>query len=305
VVVLALAVACWIPPLVQEVTTHPGNITLLLRFGRQASGGYQLRTALAAVGAALSVVPLGARWVLRDGVQHHLGAGPGWAVALTVGYLLVLPAAAWAAWRKGRRAAGDLAVLSLVGVLAAVAAMTRVDGPINFYLLTWISVLPVPAAAAVILAFAPGPGAGRRPPYDRLALGSLLVAAVLSVTLAVREGTTQNWDRQRSTDVAAETASAGRALGSSARGLVFIHIVTPDTWTHAAGVALQLERAGARIEVDRGWVFLFGDAFAPRRLAPSADLYFARDHELPSLVGRPGVVDLTAVDGVDVLARRP
>ncbi|HEY2430725.1 MAG TPA: hypothetical protein VGI06_17455, partial [Acidimicrobiales bacterium] len=62
---------------------------------------------------------------------------------------------------------------------------------------------------------------------------------------------------------------------------------------------------GARIEVDRGWVFLFGDAFAPRRLAPSADLYFARDHELPSLVGRPGVVDLTAVDGVDVLARRP
>jgi hypothetical protein len=302
---LALVAACWVPPLVQELTTRPGNLTLLLRFGRQGAGGYPLRTALGAVGAALSVVPFGARWVLRDGVQRHLGAGPWWAVTLTVGYLVALSVAAGVAWRRGRRAAGDLAALSVVSVLAAVVAMSRVDGPINFYLLTWVSVLPVGGLAALVLALAPGPLEGQHRPYDRLALGALSVAAILSLGLVLREGTSQNWDRRRSADVAAETAAVERALGSSAAGLVRIHVVTPDTWTHASGVALQLERAGARIEVDPGWVFLFGDAFAPRAAEPSADLYFARPHELPDLAGRPGVVDVARVDGVDVLARRP
>ena len=79
------AAVAWVPPLVQQVTHHPGNMTLLVRFARQGAGGYPLRTAVAAVGAALTVLPAGGRWVLHPNVQTDLGVGPWWAILVTVG----------------------------------------------------------------------------------------------------------------------------------------------------------------------------------------------------------------------------
>ena len=295
VVIASVAVVSWIPPLVEQAVATTGNLTLLARFGAQGSGGHPLRAAAGATGAALSVVPIGARWVLRNGAQDRIGDGPWWAVTLTVAYLGALMVSAGVAWRRGRRAAGDLAALSAVGVVAAVVSMSRVDGPINFYLLTWITVLPVGALAAVAVTTVP-------PTLRRLALPA---AAALAVLVTFSQSGIHDYDRSASDAARTQTARVLDALGPTARGTVRIHVVTADAWPLAAGVGLQLERGGARIEVDPEWVFLFGDAFnpvSPRR--PNAELWFARPHELPLVTIGDGVVDLGEVAGIHALARQ-
>ncbi len=295
---LVLVVAAWIPPVVQQVTTQPGNMTLLVRFARQGAGGYSLRTAAAAVGAALSVFPVGARWVLRPGVQARLDPGPWWAVAVTAATVVASLAIAVVAWRRQRRFAGDLALISALAVIAAVVAMSRVDGPLNFYLLTWITILPVPAAVAAVLALAPSASG-----VDVVTVVAMVAAVAIGVGVTAVHGTEHDWDRQASADVAAETAMAVRALGPAARALVRVHVVTSDTWPDAAGVAVQLQHAGGRIEVDANWVFLFGDAFKPGAASPSGELWFARPHEAPVMAGVPGAQLVGTVAGVDVYAR--
>ena len=299
ILLVALVVVAWVPPGIEQITAHPGNLTLLARFGAHAQGGYPLRAAMGATGAALSVLPLGARWVLRNGVEHRLGAGPWWAVGLTVSYLLGTAAAALLAWRRGRRLAGDLSLLSFFAVAAAVVSMSRVTGPISFYLLTWITIVPVAALTAIALAVA-SDSRGR----DPLALGAIAVAAALTGWVIVRGPTVHDYDRAASASASIETARVDTMLGGAARGRVRLHIVTADAWQLGAGVGLQLERQGARIEVDPAWVFLFGDAFRPGGAPPSAEVWFARPHELPLVTPLPGVVDVGATDGIDVLVRR-
>jgi hypothetical protein len=297
----ALVVAAWVPPLIQQATHDPGNVTLLVRFARNGAGGHPLRLAAASVGAAMSVFPLGARWVLRPGVQEHLGAGAWWAVALVVAAFAATVGVAVVGWRRGRTFAADLALLTAAGIAAAVFSMSRVDGPINFYLLTWVTILPVTGVTAAVLVLLPEAQPGRR---DLAVVAALVVAAVAALVETGLHGTEHDWDRAASRDVAAQTALAVHALGASAHGLVRVHVVTSDTWPDGAGVALQLQRHGARIEVDPNWVFLFGDEFAPTKRTPAAELWFARPHEAPVVQQVPGIVKAGSVNGVDVYARR-
>ena len=300
IALLVLTALAWVPPIVQELTTSPGNLTLLWRYGTSGAGGYPLRTAAATVGAALSVVPLGSRWVLANGVQARLGDGPWWAVAWTIAFVAGLVAVAIVAHRRGRRFAADLAVLTVAATAAAVLAMSRVDGTINFYLLTWMSILPVAGIAAAVLALAP-PGRGGWP-----VTGSVAVAAIVGLVLVLTHGTAQDWDKVDSTTARLQAAAVTNAMGEGAHRLVRVHVVTADVWPDAAGVALQLERGGAQIEVDPDWVFLFGDAFRPtahRRPPAALDLWFARPHERPALTDQVALVDLGTVGGVDLFAR--
>jgi hypothetical protein len=291
---LGLVVLVWIPPIIQQFEFNPGNLTLLWRYAVAGGGGYSLRTALAVVGAALSVVPLGARWVLDNGVQQRLGAGPWWAVIWTLAFIAANVAVVVVARRRRRRFAADLATVTLAATIAAVVTISRVTGEINYYLLTWISILPVAGLAAAVLALAPWRHGS---PVVRAALA---VAAVLVAFLVLTQGGTQDWDRIDAAAVATQTARVEAAVGVPT--LVRIHIVTSDAWPDAAGVAVQLERRGASVEVDSDWVFLFGDAFRPRRL-PTVELWFARAHELPAVTSEPGAVELGSAGGVDVLGR--
>jgi hypothetical protein len=303
-VLSVLVVAAWVPPLIQQATHNPGNITLLVRFARSGAGGHPLRLAIASVGAALSVFPAGARWVLRPGVQQHLGAGPWWAIATTLGALVGSLAVAVVGWRRRRTFAADLALMTALGIVAGVVSMSRVDGPLNFYLLTWVTILPVTGVTAALLVLLPdAPLRVRGHAADIVAAGLLALAACVALSITVLHGTEQDWDRQGSRDAGAQTALVNAGLGPSARGLVLVHVVTSDAWPDAAGVALQLQRHGARIEVDPGWVFLFGDEFAPVRRPPMGEVWFARPHEAPALLGIPRISDLGRVGGVDVYAR--
>jgi hypothetical protein len=298
VALFAAAALAWVPPLIQQFTTSPGNMTLLVRFARQGAGGQSIRTALAAVGSALSVVPFGARWVLSPELGPHLAPGPWWAVVLPIVYAAAILGVAVVAYRRGRRWAADLAVVTLLALAAAVVSMSKVDGPINFYLLTWVSILPVPAVTSAVLALAPE--ATRR--RDPVAILALAVGTVVAAVLIVGQGSTFDWDHSRASDVASGTLLAEQDLGRP-DGIIRVHILTPDTWEVASGVALQLAREGNRIQVDPAWVFLFGDAYKTTAAAPAGELWFARPREASLVAGDHQVASLGEFDGIDLFAR--
>ncbi|MGA2037570.1 MAG: hypothetical protein ABSH04_08320 [Acidimicrobiales bacterium] len=116
---IAVGVACWAAPLVQQLTGHPGNISMILGVGGRQStigGGSALRI----LAMAASPSPI---WLahLPSGLFNIIGLayahGPGYGI----GVLTLLAAIAAVSWWTGRR---DLAALALVTdvTLAAMAA---------------------------------------------------------------------------------------------------------------------------------------------------------------------------------------
>jgi hypothetical protein len=130
--------ACWAAPIVQQLTGHPGNVSLLLRCvgGQRAMGG---RFGLATLASAVVPPPL---WFHRwsgsaPALLHGLAgqpAGVGIAVLATLATLAVV---AWIAQRR------DLAVLAGVGLLAAGSAAWEIAGQPKSTIVSLVEVVDV------------------------------------------------------------------------------------------------------------------------------------------------------------------
>jgi len=109
----AVLVVCWLPAVIQELTTRPGNLTLLLTGRRSASQG--LSFGLSAVGFAGSPSPV---WLTHDltlSTAVHGGGSIGG--ALTVVAMAIVAAVAWRARRY------DLATLAGLALLSSACAV--------------------------------------------------------------------------------------------------------------------------------------------------------------------------------------
>jgi hypothetical protein len=138
--VLALVVI-WIPPVIQQFTNHPGNITLIARFFFASHPTHDLSTGLWSVVAVNSVLLYGTSIVFAPAVP--LGtplAHAGMVLVITV--LIVVAALALNASRRHRFGAA-LAAASLVGFVVGIASATRVVGPVWGYLMLWELGLPL------------------------------------------------------------------------------------------------------------------------------------------------------------------
>ncbi len=121
---LAVGAACWTVPVVQQLTGHPGNVSVLLRCvgGRlQTMGG---RFGLATIGSAVVPPPLwfhqpsgGVHALLHSLTVHSAGDG--------IAVLVVLAVVAVVGWLLQRR---DLAVLCGVALVAACSAALEIAG---------------------------------------------------------------------------------------------------------------------------------------------------------------------------------
>lgn len=137
---LGIAAALWIPPVVEQFTHDPGNLTTIARSTGASGATSGLGFALRLVSGAFAIVPTwaGAR---PDIVLNVLQ--PTWRVPV----LAVIPiaAAVVAARRRDRLAQRGLAVCA-AAVIAAVAAAARIDGPAFAHLVPWID----PVAATTV-----------------------------------------------------------------------------------------------------------------------------------------------------------
>ena len=150
-------VVAWLPTIIQQFTTNPGNIVQVYRFLSKHPGHQSWGDALQAAGTIFGSFPL------RLGEQvSRRDSDPGWLVARSVGqrpwflaYLVVTAGAAVYGFVRRRRAAASLAAATTVAMLAAVWSVHLAYGPLYPYLVLWTGALVVPALTGWWLALAP------------------------------------------------------------------------------------------------------------------------------------------------------
>ena len=146
-----VGMACWAAPTIQQLTTHPGNLTLLARFhGSEQPFGtaFGLRSLAAAVGPVpvWTGRPGGTNpFVLYDSIQAHAAAA---GVAVLVGLLAI----AVGGWMTARL---DLAAAAAVVLVLSVSLVwTCASVPYGSLTIAYIDTSSWPVGMAAVLAAA-------------------------------------------------------------------------------------------------------------------------------------------------------
>jgi hypothetical protein len=300
-VTAAVAALAWTPPLIEQATHSPGNLAALWNFfAAGGSTGQPLRAAFAAWAVMLSGVVrpdfyLAHGWTLR--LNHS-----GWAEAWAIGQMLLLVCSAVLSIRAGRRFQLYLSAFLFTTSLLALWSVTRIAGDIMDHEIFWISGLGLlntaVVADAIISALAPHgllSGVSSR----RAAIAS----GVLVMFCAVAGLSKLNGIRAQSLAPSVETTAIQRVARDvqaylqregAERPLIKID---QDSWGLAAGVLLQLQKAGVAYAVDEDWLPMFTEtARAAGHESAVLSISGATRHVI--LRGQPGTVAVAESDPV-------
>ena len=129
---LGVGVVCWVPPVIEQFTTSPGNLQELFDFARHGDGPVNgWASGARVVSQALSVWPT---WVSGTDLQGRGVSSIPWALIALVGATL---------WAGRRRWSSELylCVTALVLIAAAFVGSSRVSGVAFPYLFRWVWVV--------------------------------------------------------------------------------------------------------------------------------------------------------------------
>lgn len=247
---LLVLVVMWIPPAIDELTGHPGNLTLLWAFFTADYPKHPLPLAISILGRLLT--PLDWHQLARlEGADISPVSTAFIAIAIAfVGLALGLVAAATT--RRDRFAQSIGAVVAVTCITVAFS-IRSVSGPVYPYLLLWVTCLPLVLAAGwlgLILERWRG-----LPKLGVVVVGAVLTALSVAVGLAFQ---TLPPIPVAAPDTQKAWTLTAAALSGDPKEPVLIEMYSNDTWVVAAGVALQLEKDGRPPRVRESWVFMFG-----------------------------------------------
>lgn len=260
-VLACTALATWLPPLVQQLSAHVGNLSLLARFFLHHRARHSWDFALRALGTVFGSFPLlrGRHGASLDAKLTWLAAAPLRRRPWYLAYLAGTAATSAAGALRRRREAAVLGGLSLVALVAGGLSVKLAYGPPFPYLVIWVGALSVPAWVAAWLAFAPSrlpPLLGRAVPLA----GGLACVAVLAAFAAgpfPMSGTPALLGRASWSAVAAQVSSPTVRT-------VLVDIDGRDAMPEGAAIVDAALRHGRRVEVDRAALYFFDPSLAPR-----------------------------------------
>ncbi|HEV7685054.1 MAG TPA: hypothetical protein VGQ80_00700 [Acidimicrobiia bacterium] len=270
----------WMPPVIEQFTHSPGNLTRLSRFFFHAHPEYDrgvdhgLHTATRQVAAELATLPFG----------RAPAGGRGWSSGMRdavagAGLLTAAGVAAIGCVRR-RPFVAVLGGASLTGTLAALWSTTRIVGEVLPYLLLWSSVLLLPAWIGVALVV-PRPRMPARWPKPVSGAGAVVLAVVLAWSM-LRAPLPPLPDNP---DVAAAAGLTRPWLEAQGIRRLRIRLGVQDQWPLAAGVIDRLDRQGLAVSVDPEWMPVFGDQFKPTR-REAAEVWITDPAATPPVAGR-------------------
>lgn len=269
VVAVGIVAVLWAPPIVEQLTRRPGNLARMA----DTLGGDDPKLGFAdgwrTVALELSAA---ATWFGRPQRLAGLTGAVDLSVApaVPVGAVALAVAGAVAAVRR-RTTALLLCATTLVGLLAATFAMSRLIGPVFAWIPQWlrlIGVATVLSVGAVVLTSVP-----RRPALERVAIALLGAAAVgasvLTVTDAVGAWREPDPVRDAVLRLAVAGADAVRARSTDDRPVLARSRVDSPQLFGGEDVApevlvLVLEKRGIDTVVDAA----LANKFGPRRAQP-------------------------------------
>ncbi len=245
-VALAVGTVMWTPPLVEEITGDPGNLTRAWEWFR--GGGANAESArgyLAGWRLVTSQYGVPPEWLFGERPLGLINE-PGYLYDPMAPVLLVLLAGAlYLLWRARPEGSGRLVAVWLAASLAGVVATARTVGPVYEYRVGWARVLGM--VAGVLAAWAGWSAlAAWRPALERrvlvpVSLGVLLVLALVGSVAHVDAGRPQA--RESATLTALVPGVVDGLPGGD--GPVLVNGATSfDASVLASGLLLQLERRG-------------------------------------------------------------
>ena len=251
---------CWVLPVLETVTTHPGNLTdLFVFFTTPHRSQHTWNFSVAEVFRHMAVMPLSVARVF------HLAEGePRWVTVRALAHLQIfgITAALFTGIRRRDGGLAVLAVLALGEVLVAIAAVHAIRGEIFPYLVTWTSTLgfvsTTVAAACLVRGLLGSPNADR-------AIRVLAIAELIYLGVAVGGafGHVQIF-RERDIGVEKLARDVGSRLLSERIQRPVVRIMSPDTWPTAMGVILHLYKESIPVSVEKSWLYMVGTRFSPQ-----------------------------------------
>lgn len=314
---LLVLVVMWVPPVVQELTGNPGNLTLLYDFFTASHPGYPLSAGLwsfAAMSGILVEGPAEVMGSLLGGTPLHAGI----AVALALVAVLVAVAVLVVGLLQRMRFAAGIGLLSLAGYGALVLAVTHVVGFVYGYLVVWAVALPVAACIGVGMVRVPlSRGLYRRRPVTStigFRAGLAVVAVAAGVLLCVRVLAIPPLERVSDPDIGRLAALVtphldphGRvAVGDGGAGSAKTQLLDTEEFI---GLVNLLDQDGYHPTVNHFWRAQFGPGYEENGKEDHQVMlttWTGSSPSLPGYVGRIGdmAVTVTGRDGVTAASDR-
>jgi hypothetical protein len=261
---IGLAIVLWAPPLWEEITRTPGNLTrLFLFFTREAPAGQSAGVALNAWAAELAR-PFASQTPLAMGadLRPEFSALRLMGVAIELSMLAVL---GLSAWKRGYRSTACASGAALIASLVALLAASRISGQLVDHEVFWMSIVGALDAGALAGAagdmFAKRPD-GRVPSQLGLRTGVVVSMIAVSVTLGAR-GVRNDLERRRTLEdhaVDAIVEDVRRLLSEHAVRRPLIRLESGIAPT-AFGALLQLYKMRQPFAVEDSRVHMLGESF--------------------------------------------
>ncbi|MHB8294185.1 MAG: hypothetical protein ACYDH5_06065 [Acidimicrobiales bacterium] len=264
---VAVTLLAWLPPAVELVRDHPDNLALVMQFflfspHRGPSQLAALRAALAAMTSLPFYFRTTAGGLLVRSIPSMV-AGSAGMVAVAVGGWVV-------ARRRRQPAAATIVTAGAIEVAVAIAAATRVVGPLLSYVLIWAV-----SAPAVLLIGAGTALLAGRPAVTGPGLVTLACLAVPVAGWAVAGALV--WPPPypvANTAVASMSAAARAAVPDpGSHPMVEVTIRSRLLWPEAAGMVVNLHDAGVQTEVSPPVMLLYFGHGQRARRPPAARFY--------------------------------
>lgn len=259
IVPLLGAVALWVPPIVQQATGHDPNLSELWRFFIQGDPGHSLSTAVATVGSRLRLIPFGNQADLLAGSPSVGWSGAGAGLATLAAYTIGGGFTGLIGHRVGNRFTRSGGILTIGAAWAAVFAVRSVQGPLDGFLVAWITAIPL-GLAATLAALVPVRKVGTRWWAPSTAAVTAAAVAVGALGTALATSAAASAPPARTEDAPAVRDAWARLaphLGDRPSA-VLLRVDDPYGWPVQAGLALLVEEHGWHAHVTDDWAFMFG-----------------------------------------------
>ena len=270
-IALAVAVVCWIPPIIEQLTHSPGNLRLIYGFLRNpplATTGFA--TGIRIMFRFLSIPGNWVRGTEPTLINSAINTS-GWAIPWA---LLALCVAAWWAWRKNWRTELSLCGIAAALIAAGAVAASRIVGAPSPYLLRWmwaIAAFTWLAVAAVALRQIALTKFGRRH-ANNLVVAATIFVLILTLVRGVNLTPlrlSNSWTRA----ISAITPSVLAAIKDTPGPIILSDGYGIDG---SAGLDLlaRAEEAGLDVRRSPSWAYIYGDKRTIDRSQAASEVLF-------------------------------
>jgi hypothetical protein len=278
----------WLPPVIEELTTSRGNLSELVSFFTRPGSPHTLSEGLTNTGLQATLMLRGVFESVSLMADGHQGLTAALLVSAFAFGLAVLAA-------RRSRATDTLVLLAFVAgeLVVGVYAVTKIAGPIQYYLVQWIS------AVGFVLWLAVGQAAldhvraqEFRPSWSRAAtrIGLVVVLVALSVlTIRAVPGhaglINENLDVPNNRDLFGYVPTKQLLATTAPSRTVVMRNDSATGWEVLAADGLMLEQHGRQIQIvaSQETRLLFDDALLVREEPPDATVLSFRERAHPHL----------------------